>query len=82
MPLTRETHLQLTGFSLEVLDLPIQDASHFSQLALRDKYLLYNDIIFNILRKDASSVMKNVVSSAKAVNFISMLPILNPRTDL
>ena len=82
MPLTRESHLQLFGFLLEVLDPPVQDASHFSQLALRDEYLIYTDIIFAILRKDVSSLTKNVVSSAKAVDFTSVLPILNPQTDL
>ena len=35
-----------------------KDASHFSQLALRDEYLLYTDISFNIPRKDASSLTK------------------------
>ena len=82
MPLTGETHLQLTGFSLEVLNPLIQDASHFSQLALRDEYLLYTGITFNTLHKDASPLTKNVVSSAKAVSFTSVLPILNPQTDL
>ena len=37
---------------------------------------------FNSLHKDGLSLTKNVVSSAKAVNFTSMLPILNQRTDL
>ena len=68
-------------FVCVAFDLPSQQASHFSTLILREEKVPNVFIIFNIRLIELTSFARNVTSSAKDVNLISILSNLKPCTD-